>query len=217
MTRTTFARLLVPLFTLVSCSRATVRTVDAPAAGAVPFSHVQQLGDGIRVPTTATLTALPAGQRYRFVSPDSLALGLSLEDIESAEEPHNIGMRAVLASALATGQWAESADSAAYDLAVFNTVRTKSRWDPENLLVINHLRPVPPCNLEVMSMEQCFEVPIVQNDRTSVEGYTVYVLRRRSDGATRIWRLEGIAEPSPSSRVAKDLRIMLRAASRRSD
>lgn len=217
MTRTTFARLLLPLFTVVSCSRTTVRTVDSPASGAVPFSHVVQIGDGIRVPTTATLTTLPPGQRYRFVSPDSLVLGLSLEDIESAELPHNVGMRSVLAAAVAEGRWVASADSAAYDLTVFSALRTKTRWEANELLVTPHSVVAPPCNIDVTPASQCFEAPIVQKERSSVEGYTVYVLRRRADGATRVWRLDGIAEPSPGSKVAKDLRVMLRAKSRRSD
>jgi hypothetical protein len=84
-------------------------------------------------------------------------------------------------------------------------------------LVSNHAVTAPPCNIGVTPAAECFEAPIVRNDRTRVEGHTVYVIRRRADGATRVWRIDDIAKPSPRLFVARELRKMIGAKSRRSD
>lgn len=203
MKRTAFAFLLIPLVCAASCALASA----PPVADGVRHLRILKVGAGISVRAGRVLTSLPPGQRYRFVPPDSLAIGLASDDEASFGEPLMEEWRKTFSTVVGNGRWVESADSAQFDVTMFTTERTSMRREPRPQLAVN----VTPCGAPSTQLQLCTDNAIDYAEQWSTLSYTVHILRRRSDGAVRIWRHGGIRAASLRSEVAQDLREMLRA------
>lgn len=188
-----------------ACAHATpARPVLNPHA-----TRTVPLGDGIALPAGVTITSLPAGQRFRFVSPDSLAYGLTSEDVASASGM--MALRENLRIVLRSQRWTESEDSAAYDVAVFAVRRTLMvSVTREQPVVSSPTSNLPRCDLSRGGNQPpCTNEP---NPRTRtvrvVEPRTtarvIHVIRRRADGAVRYWVHGADAAPGDAI-VSRDL------------
>lgn len=202
MTRAAFALLLIPIVCAGSCARASA----LPVADGVPFERIITIGHGIMMRSGPRLRALPPDQRYRFVPPESLASGLSA-DVLASWEPELALRREAFSAAIGSGGWVESTDSVQFDVTVFTTERTTERRErhaPEPIM------PGTECGAPSTQLQQCGEFPSAYRRQWDTAYDTYHVLRRRSDGATRVWRRPGIPDGSDGS-MAADLRDMLRA------
>jgi hypothetical protein len=204
--RTVFAFLLVSIVCAGSCARASV----LPVADGVPSQRIITLGPGIMMRSGPQLRGLPPDQRYRFVAPESLASGVSADVLASWESKLAL-LRQAFSTAIGSGRWVESTDSVQFDVTIFTTERTTLR--PER----HAPPPVMPgteCGAPSAQLQQCTEFPSASTRQWDTAYDTYHVLRRRSDGAIRVWRRPGIPELSGSSTVAADLHDMLRAGER---
>lgn len=195
MKRAALAFLIVPIVCLASCARA----IALQSANGVIDQQILELGDGISVGSGPRLTALPLDQRYRFVSPDELARGVGSSEESSFWEPQFAEWRKEFSAVMGSGRWVESADSAQFDVTVFRTGRMKlQRVDRPQLTPYAvsfcqyALQPVPCMDDSSLFTEQWF-----------VEYRAFYIIRRRADGAVRVW--------GNRQRAAADLLGMLRS------
>lgn len=202
MTRAAFAFLLIPIVCAASCVRASA----LPVADGVPYQRIITIGHGIMVHSGPRLRALPPDQRYRFVSPESLASGLSA-DVLATWEPELALRRQAFSASIGSGRWVESADSVQFDVTIFTTERTTLRRE-------RHAPPPPmpgsECGVPSTQLQQCAEFPSAYTRQWDTAYDTYHILRRRSDGAMRVWRRPGIPA-RPDRSMAADLRDMLRA------
>lgn len=196
MKRAALASLLIPIVCVASCARANAFQV----ANGVPGQRILKLSDGISVDSGPRLTALPPDQRYRFVSPDELARGVGAFEESSFWDPRLAEWRKEFSTVMGSGRWVESADSAQFDVTVFRTGRMEMRREgrpqlsPNAVLFCEYaLQPVP-----------CMDDPSLFTEEWNVEYRMFYIIRRRSDGAVRVWG-------NDRRRVAADLRDMLRS------
>lgn len=211
MSRTSFTRLLLPLIALASCARATSNVAVQPDSGGVPRQGAVQLGEGVSVPVGPTLRELPKNQRYRFVSPDSIALGVTPEDIASANEPRVAVLRDRFSTVFRNSQWTASTDSAQYDVTIFTTTRSKTRHLPREPLVTDQRTEPPNCDLPPAPEPlPCVKNPIIVTRYEAAAIHTVTIIRRRADGATRVWREPGVPKSKRWWAVEKSLKRMLR-------
>lgn len=211
MTRAIFARLLLSLVAVASCASASGRIAENPDPVAVLSQSVVPLGDGISLPVGPTLRELPKNQRYRFVSPDSIALGVTPEDIASVNEPRVAVLRNRFSTVFRNAQWTASTDSAQYDVTIFTTTRSKTRHLPREPLVTD-LRTEPP-NCDITPSPEpppCVKEPIIVTRYEAAAIHTVTIIRRRADGATRVWREPGVPKSKRWWAVEKSLKSMLR-------
>jgi hypothetical protein len=88
-----------------------------------------RLDHGITLPVAPHLLTLPEIATFRFVAPDSLALGLTAEDATSVglREPREL--REAVGTVLLGLGWEVMPDSAAFELALFMTARTVRRTE----------------------------------------------------------------------------------------
>lgn len=208
MKRTILVFLLLPVVCAAGCARpGTVQGTDR-----VPLQRAIALGDDITVPAGPALTALPSDARYRFVPPDQLARGVGADDIASTEEAPAEALRKEFAATVSGAQWVEAADAAEYDVTIFTTARLKTRRETREQLVANVSTPVARCDVTYRPQtSQCTDDAIVYTEVANTEYHTIHIIRRRSDGAVRVWRLPGIARMPARSRVKAELTEMLRA------
>lgn len=195
MKRAALAFLLVPIVCVASCARATA----LQGANGVLDQRILELGGGISVDSGLRLTALPPDQRYRFVSPEELARGVGSSEESSFWEPQFAEWRKEFSAVMGSGRWVESADSAHFDVTVFRTGHMKmQRVDRPQLThtAVSFcqfaLQPVP-----------CMDDPTLFTEEWFVEYRAFYIIRRRADGAVRVW--------GNRQRVAPDLLDMLRS------
>ncbi|MBP7549033.1 MAG: hypothetical protein KA761_02035 [Gemmatimonadaceae bacterium] len=208
MTRTVFIRSLIPLASAALAAASCAGASAAPGANGSPTGRVIAVGDGITLPAGPVLTALPPGQRYRFVPPDSLASGLAADDVASMDEPTLVEWRTALARVLSNGGWVASADSAAYDVTIFSVSRLGMRRASRVQLAAN----VTSCgDVPTTQLQLCTDDPLQTTEEWSTSHATYHVIRRRSDGAVRGWAHGGIAGPGQRSRVGEEVGAMLRA------
>lgn len=201
-------RSVLILFPLL-CAPACARTSATAAAGGAPAGRTMSVGAGITLPSGPVLRALPPGQRYRFVPPDSIASGLAADDVASMDEPTLVEWRDALARVLADGGWVASADSAAYDVTIFSVSRLGMRRESRVRLTAN----VTSCgDVPTTQLQLCTDDPLQTTEEWSTSHATYHVIRRRSDGAVRVWVHGGIAGPGQRSRVGEEVGAMLRAA-----
>lgn len=195
MKRTALAFLLVPIVSVASCARATA--LESPSGA--PVQRTLDLGGGISVDSGPRLTALPPDQRYRFVSPEELAKGVGSLEESSFEEPHFVQWRKEFASIVGAGRWVPSADSAHYDVTVFLTGRmTTQRVERPQLAAI------APANCQyALQAVPCMDDPTLFTEEARVDYRAFYIIRRRADGAVRVW--------GDRRRAAADLAEMFRA------
>lgn len=206
MTRASFVLLLLPIVSAASCARASA----LPAADGVPFERVLTIGHGITLRSGPRLTALPPAQRYRFVSPDSLVAGLDAEVMAEREQELRLRRQAFSAD-VGSARWVESADSVQFDVAIFTTKSTRLRRGSHAPAPI---MPETECGAPSTQLQQCGEFPSAAAWRWDTQYETYHVLRRRSDGAVRVWRHGGTRVPSDRASVGADLREMFRAGAR---
>lgn len=166
------------------------------------------------------LTALPPAQQYRFVPPESLTFGSGMDD--DATRPGVSELRRRFSAQVGEGQWVESGDSAQYDVAIFVKARQRpqrgSHW-----VTVATTSSVPRCDqisLQTSTPEPCTTDPALthielEQESWSLEYETNQVIRRRSDGAVRLWRVRGVAGAGVRARLAKDVRRMLEAGDAR--
>lgn len=201
------AAFVVLIVLAASCARAgTFRSVDG-----VPFERIVTVGDGISVRTGPLLTTLAPDQRFRFVEPEVLAMGLGADDMESLEDEQIARWRTVISSALGNARWVESADSAQVDVAIFTTARLKMGHSPRIRLAVNSTST---CGAPSTTLQLCTDDPLEYTEQWGTEYSTVYIVRRRSDGATRVWRRYGVEAASDRSAVVKELQLMVRRGMR---
>lgn len=204
MNRTSVAVLLVLIVCAESCARASA----SPDAGGVPAPRIIMVGDRLEVRAGPVLTALPPDQRYRFVPPESLAMDLAAADESSIEEPRIAALRRAFSAVMENGRWVETEDSVHFDVTIFTTSRTTMRREARPHLASN----VPTCGDHATTQLQwCTDDPLLYTENWSAEYRTFQVIRRRSDGALRVWRLDGFGPSSFDVRVAPQLLEMLRA------
>ena len=122
-------------------------------------------------------------------------------------EPELALRRQAFSAAIGSGGWVESTDSVQFDVTIFTTERRtlrRERHAPPPVM------PGTECGAPSTQLQQCSEFPSAYRRQWDTAYDTYHVLRRRSDGATRVWRRPGI--PAISDRaVAADLRDMLRS------
>ena len=195
MKRTALAFLLVPIMSLAGCAR----PVALQAPSSVPQHKTIDLGGGISVDSGPMLTALPPNQRYRFVLPEELANGVGSLEESSFQEPPLAQWRKEFASIVGSGRWVQSTDSAQFDVTVFRTGRMVTQRVDRPQLAANApsncqyaLQPVP-----------CMDEPTLFTEESRVDYRAVYLIRRRADGAVRVW--------NNPWRATVDVQNMLRA------
>lgn len=201
--RAAFAFLLIPIVCAAACARASA----LPVADGVPYQRIITIGHGIMMRSGPLLRTLPPDQRYRFIAPESLASGLSA-DVLASREPELASLRQAFSTAIGSGRWVESTDSVQFDVTIFTTERTTLRLErhaPQPVM------PETECGAPSTQLQQCTEFPSASTRQWDTAYDTYHVLRRRSDGAIRVWRRPGIPELPGSSTVAADLHEMLRA------
>jgi hypothetical protein len=180
MTRAMVALLLVPVLCAQGCAR-------APAASAAPKPIIVQAANVIAVRPGPRLTSLPLGQRYRFVPPDSLTIDLAAADVESFYEPGIERLRKSFAAVMARGRWVESEDSAQFDVTIFETSRTSLSHSTR----VNFASNFASCGAPSTQLQLCTDDPMQYTESWSTEYTTLYIIRRRADGAVRVWRRGG--------------------------
>lgn len=204
MKRSMVAVLLVPLVCGGACAHgATSRTV----------------ADGIAPPGSAELRSLPQGQRYRFVSPEAFAGGLGTPDEVSYASSGPGDFPRAFAQVMRRARWVESADSAEYELTVFTTARPRAR-DGTREMRIETVSSMRRCAIPATPTDDvgpCTDVPSEQRIDLPVEQWvseyeTFHLIRRRSDGAVRVWRSGRRSAALERARITTDLRRMLAAA-----
>lgn len=203
MTRAGFAFLVIPIVCAGSCARASA----LPVADGVPYQRIITIGHGIMMRSGPRLQALPPDQRYRFVPPESLASGLSADEL-AAWEPELAVRRKAFAAAVGSGRWVESSDSVQFDVAIFMTEHTTERRERH---APSPVMPGTECGAPSTQLQQCGEFPSASSRQWDTEYETYHVLRRRSDGALRVWRHRGSRVAADRATVAADLRDMLRS------
>lgn len=201
--------LLIPILCAVSCARAS----RLQGEDGVSSERVIKLDDLMSMRVGPVLTALPPDQRYRFVSPDSLATGISAADASSIWEPRQAELRKVFSTVVASGRWVESDDSAQFDVTIFSTSRMTMRRAQRIM------REQPNCGqYATTALQWCIDEPAEYVEAWGTEYYTFHIIRRRSDGAARIWRRHGAGRVSPGAvrtGVSAELLEMLRAGEQR--
>lgn len=203
------------LFLLLAmvCSESCARASTSQGADGVPYQRTITIGDGMSMRVGPVLTALPPDQRYRFVPPDSLALGVDADGASSIEEPRLAELRKVFATVMESGRWVESADSAQFDVTIFSTARMTMRRGQRIM------REQPNCGqYATTGLQWCIDEPAEYVESWGTEYHTIHIIRRRSDGAARIWRRYGAGRVSPGAvrtGVSADLLEMLRAGEQR--
>jgi hypothetical protein len=195
MKRIALALVLIPIVSLAGCAHA----VSLQTPRTVSQQKTIDLGGGIAVDSGPVLTALPPDQRYRFVLPEELAKGVGSLEESSFQEPPLAQWRKEFASIVGNGRWVQSADSAQFDVTVFRTGRmVTQRVDRPQLAASAPsncqyaLQPVP-----------CMDDPTLFTEESRVDYRAFYIIRRRADGAVRVWN-------SPW-RATADVQNMLRA------
>lgn len=139
-------------------------------------------------------------------------MGLDADDASSTAEPELAEWRKAFSTVMGSGRWVESADSAQFDVTIFTRARMTMRREGRPQLVVNVTRcgDVPTTQLQL-----CTDDAIDHTETWSTNYDPFHIIRRRSDGAMRVWRHHGVKAAAVRSRVAGDLRKMLRAGEER--
>lgn len=182
MDRRLVALLLVPIVLTQSCAR-------AGAAGTASRPIIVKAVNRISLRPGPALTSLQADQRFRFVPPDSLTIGLATADADSFYGPEVQDLRLTFASVMERGRWRESRDSAQFDVTIFTTARVTMRRERSG----NVAASTAACSATPTQAQRCTDDAALYTEVFTTEFSTVHIIRRRSDGAVRVW-LKGGAE-----------------------
>lgn len=196
MNRASIAFLLIPIVCASSCARGRALR----DANDITAPRLSMVGTRLAMRSGPELRGLPPDQRFRFISPDSLVTGVAAADKASIEEPYVAELRKTFATVMGNGRWVESDDSAQFDVTIFTTSRTKmqpaSRTRLEQELSTCGDRSTGPVLI------WCPDASLHYTESWLTVVTTFHIIRRRSDGAVRVWR--------GSSRVDAELLEMLR-------
>lgn len=170
-----------------------------------------QLPSGITMAPARRIVALEEDRRYRWVEPDSLVSGLTSEDAASVRSRTVFDLRQTVETVIAANGWRPSPDSAEYDLAVFVVSRTEMVREARTEQTTTATTGLPRCDASTARRpgERCSNAPV--NSRIyyvnvpTVVRRVFHVVRRRSDGATRVWVNPASNLPAVDAVVARDL------------
>lgn len=174
-------------------------------------SRQVRLDHGITLPVAPLLLTLPEIATFRFVAPDSLALGLTAEDATSVglREPREL--REAVGTVLLGLGWEVIPDSAAFELALFMTARTVRRTEQRTESYPDPNATLPRCGYtrEDRPGVNCTKDPnpvrTVNVPVVDVERRLMLVLRRRVDGAHHWWSYAPADLEGVKAAVARDL------------
>ncbi len=206
-------RALSLLLVLVACR--------ASATGEARRTRDVPIGAGLSIAAGPMIVDLPAEQGYRFVAPNEIVIAATSEDIASSGGASVLPMRDAIATVLHSQGWRDVGDSADYDITVFEVARTGFRREERTEKIstaTSGLRrcdqsrsgqPASSCTVDEPVTERTYSigVPIVTRG-------TVVVIRRRDDGAQRLWQLEPGNDERGKAIVARDLLRLLAAQGR---
>lgn len=168
------------------------------------------IGNDLAVLGTTRILTLPDDQRFRFVPADSLVAGVTSEDAASVDLPAVANLREGFAIVLRSHGWVASDESPDFDIAIFMVRRTHmvTRTREERVPLAN---PLPRCDLsrggnQPRCSDQRQETTrTVRYSEPVTSTRTIHVIRRRSDGAVRIWGADGFPSEQQKAMVARDL------------
>ncbi len=176
-----------------------------------------RLPSGISIAPALAIVALEPDRRYRWVAPDSLVKGLTSEDAGSVRSRTALDLRRSVETVVGASGWRISSDSADYDLAVFVVSRTEMVRETRTERTTTATTGLPRCSESTGQRPgaTCSNDPV--NSRTyevnvpTIVRRVFHVVRRRSDGATRVW-VNPVADlPAVDATVARDLLRLLTA------
>ena len=212
---------LVMLVALGAC-RAAVAPPPAPAPkGATIDARPVKLGLGLTLAATPRIVDLEGDATFRWVPPDSLVGGLTSEDRRAAGGALAAGFRTTIETVLRSHRWAAAADSAAYDLTLFEAARFRTATDARTETVDRTAREQLECDATRTRAPgpvggRC--PPRVVRTTTSTaqvsDNTVVLVIRRRSDAATRAWLVRASPREVAEAVIARDLIALLDAGDR---
>jgi len=156
------------------------------------------------------LIDLEGDRRFRWVAPESLVRGLTSEDIASVTSADVLRLRESVETVFFADGWRLVPDSAVYELTVFVAARTEMRAETRTEQTITPTTDLPRCDASRGGAQpRCTNNPV--NSRTYVVQVPVttrlvfHVVRRRADGAVRLWVNEAANLPAAEATVARDL------------
>ncbi len=179
---------------VVACAAGGCRAAAMP--GAPESRRAPQpvrLPSGLTMSPALAILDLEQNARYRWATPDSLVRGLTTEDAESVTSPRVLALSEPVGTVLRANGWRAVPDSAAYELAMFTVARTVMRREERTEYFQNPDSRLPRCDASLGSKQpRCTTAapPTTRSVLVNVpqtERWVFLILRRRSDGATRVW------------------------------
>ncbi len=163
-----------------------------------------RLAADLRMAPAPLIIELPSDRTYRFVTPDSLLMRTTSEDVQSVEHATTRDIASALVIVLAAHGWRQQPDSAEYDVSVFVASRTGVRTETHQV-VAGTGSALPRCDStrgQPVAAGSCQTgTTTSRTERRSVtenQRFAFHVLRRRTDGAMRV-----VADPLHDPELTK--------------
>jgi hypothetical protein len=173
---------------------------------------------GLKMSRALQLIDLDGDRRFRWVAPESLVRGLTSEDIASVASGGVLRLRESVQTLFFANGWRLTPDSAVYEYTVFTAARTEMRPETRTEQTTTSTSGLPRCDESRGGAQaRCSNNPV--NSRTYVVHVPVttrlvfHLVRRRADGAVRLWVNQAENLPAADATVARDLlRLLLSRA-----
>jgi len=193
------------VFAFVAC-RAPAGGFETPRP-----ERAARLAAGLTMTPALVLLELAPDAQFRWAAPESLVNGLTSEDIASVNSTEVLDLRESVRTVVLASGWRLVPDSAQYEIAVFTVARTGMRREGRTESFQNPDSNLPLCDTSRGSNQpRCRNGP-AQTTRTVyvsvpyTERHVFHVVRRVSDGATRVWTHPVIDLRAVDAGVARDL------------
>ncbi|MCE9602359.1 MAG: hypothetical protein K8S21_09165 [Gemmatimonadetes bacterium] len=157
------------------------------------------------------LLGLEEDRRFRWVPPDSLLRGLTSDDVASVGSPTVLGLRESVETVVTANGWRLVPDSADYEIAIFTVARTELRRETRTEQAVTATTGLPRCDESKgqRAGSTCSNNPVSSRSYEVGVPLTVrnvfHVVRRRADGAVRVWVNPDGNLPAVEATVARDL------------
>lgn len=206
MTRPSAPLLLALLLAVAGCAGSSGATVQAS-----PRVREARLPSGLTMAPALAIIELEEDRRFRWADPDSLVRGLTSEDAASVHSRVVLDLRESVRTVLLANGWRLVPDSADYDVAVFTVARTEMQRETRTEQTTTATSSLPRCNESTGQRPgaSCTNEPVRTRSYQVNVPVTVrrvyHVVRRREDGATRVW-VHGTTDlAAVDASVARDL------------